>query len=198
MENLSFGQKVQELWIMFRGGDGCSYPCNKLHRQNCSRAIARGRAGSWNTLGLSTAAGFARIRDLGCWDGKSSRLHTESCRVPGKHEVSHASLLLTSKTSHIHTPHTTCKRVYRPGIPSAIDNKFSPKSFIDPSLENTSRSPKTTRIKDDGWNLACSLEPYYSDNYWLNVLIFRKIQKHLERIALPLVIFAHLFMTFLA
>lgn len=119
-------------------------------------------------------------KGLGCWDGKSSRLHRESC-----HEVSNASLLLTSKTSHIRTSHTTLRRVYRPGIPSAVGNK----SFTDPSLENTSRSPKTTRIKDDGWNLAYPLEPYYSDNYWLNVLIFRKIQKHLERIGLPLVIF---------
>lgn len=155
-----------------------------------ARAAARGRAESWNTLGLSTAAGFAGIRDLGCWDGKSSRLHTESCHVPGQHEVSCTSQLLTSKTSHICTSHTTCRRVYRPGIPSTID-KFTPKPFIDPSLENTSRSsPKTTRIKDDGWNLSYPLESYYSDNYWLNVLIFRKIQKHLEILGLPLVIFA--------
>lgn len=41
MENLSFVQKVQELQVreaavVFRGGDGCSYPCKELHRQNCS------------------------------------------------------------------------------------------------------------------------------------------------------------------
>lgn len=57
-----------EAAVVFRGGDGCSHPCNELHRQNCSapagaRAAARGREGSWNTLGLSTAAGFARVRD---------------------------------------------------------------------------------------------------------------------------------------
>lgn len=131
---------------------------------SCARAAARGRAGSGTTLGLSTAAGFARIRDLGCWDGKSSRLHTESCHVPGEQEVSPASLLLTSKTSHVCAPTPPAEGFTGLGYPTT-GNKFRPKSFIDPSLENTSRSSKTTRLKDDGWNLSYPPEPSYSDNY---------------------------------
>ena len=53
-----------------RGGEGYSCQCNELHRKNCSvpaipGAAARDRAVSYNTLGLSTMAGFAWIRDWG-------------------------------------------------------------------------------------------------------------------------------------
>lgn len=77
----------------------------------------------------------------------------ESCSVPGECEVSRAFLLFTSRASHIRTSHVTLRTAYRPGIPSAIGNKFSLDHlnlFIERSLEITPRSSKDAKVKDDG------------------------------------------------
>lgn len=148
MEKLSYAQKVQELWVSggcsrVQAGDGCSYnamSCTELLCSCQSQGCCQGTP-SAGTLGLSPAAGSAQIRDLGCWDGKSSRLHREP---PCARQT--WSLMCFSAAHKENFPYLYIPRHQQKGL-QLWDTltTFRPKSFIDPSLENTSRSPQNTK-----------------------------------------------------